>query len=89
MGEATTTSSPVGSDAAVVASEVDGMGEDTADGPLGVLVVVGSTHRLSPPALLLGGSRSPAQSEPPLQWMDPRDPSSALFSLDDVAESVE
>ena len=89
MREAATASSLVGSDAAVVASEVGQTGEDTAGGSPGVLAVVGRTRRRSPPALLLGGSRSPVRGEPPLQWMDARDPSSALFSLDDVAESME
>ena len=89
MGEAATASGPAGSDAAVVASEVGCMGEDTTSGSLGILAVVGRTRRPSPPALLFGGSRSPARSELTLHWMDARDPSSALFSLDDVAESVE
>ena len=47
------------------------------------------TRRRSPLALLSGGTRSPVQGEPLLQWMDARDPTSALFLLDDVAESME
>ena len=89
MEEVAAASGPAGADAAVVAPEVGRMGEDTAGGSPGILVVVGRTRRPSPPALLSGGSRSPVQGEPPLHWMDARDPSSALFSLDDVAESVE
>ena len=89
MGEAATASGPAGSDAAVVASEVGRMGEYKAGGSLGILAVVGRTRRPSPLALLLGGSRSPMRSEPTLHWMDAQDLSSALFSLDDVAESVE
>ena len=98
-------SSPAGSDAAMVASEgvaqsvqpaaqvaapeAGRTGEDTAGGSLGVLAVVERTRRRSPLALLSGGSRSPVRGEPPLQWMDAQDPTSALFSLDDVAESME
>ena len=63
--------------------------EDTARGSSGILAVVERTHRRSPPALLSGGTHSPARGEPSLQWMDARDPTSALFSLDDVAESME
>ena len=70
MGEAATASGLVGSDAAVVASEVGRMGEDMAGGSPGVLVVVGRTRRPLPPALLSGGSRSPTRSEPTLYWMD-------------------
>ena len=63
--------------------------EDTARESLGILAMVERTRRRSPPALLLGGSCSPTRGEPPLQWMDAWDPTSALFSLDDVAESLE
>ena len=63
--------------------------EDTAGGSSGILAVVGRTRRRSPPALLSGGIRSPTRGESWLQWMDARDPTSALFSLDDVAESME
>ena len=65
------------------------MEEDTAGGSPGVVAVVERTRRRSPPALLSGAIRSPARGEPPLQWMDARDPMSALFSLDDVVESME
>ena len=40
-------------------------------------------------ALMSSGSRSPAQGESLLQWMDPQDPTSILFSLDDATESIE
>ena len=40
-------------------------------------------------ALTSGGSHSPVQGEPLLQWMDPQDPTSILFSLDDATESIE
>jgi len=40
-------------------------------------------------ALTLAGSDSPVQGEPLLQWADPRDAASALFPLDNVAESME
>ena len=29
------------------------------------------------------------RGEPPLQWMDPQDPTLTLFSLDDATESIE
>ena len=53
------------------------------------MAVVERTSRGSSLALMLGGSRSPVRDEPPLQWMAALDPTSALFSLDDVAESME
>ena len=42
-----------------------------------------------PSGLVPGGSHSPARGEPPLHWMDPQDPTSTLFSLDDATESIE
>ena len=52
-------------------------------------VVPHRVRREPPPAPLLGGSRSPVRGEPPLQWMAAQDPTLALFSLDDHAESME
>ena len=102
---AATAMSPTGSDTATMASEgaaqsappavqatASGVGrteEDTAGGSPGILVVVERTRRRSPLALLSRGTCSPMRGKPPLQWMDARDPTSALFSLDDVAESIE
>ena len=40
-------------------------------------------------ALMSGGDRSPTPCESLLQWMDPQDPTSILFSLDDATESIE
>ena len=40
-------------------------------------------------ALTSGVSRSPTRGESLLQWMDPQDQSSILFSLDDATESIE
>ena len=71
---------------APVAGRTEG---DTTEGSSGVVAVVERTSRGSPSALMSGGSRSPAQGEPPLQWMAAQDPTSALFSLDDAAESME
>ena len=62
---------------------------DTAGGSSGAIAVVERTSGRSPSALILGCSRSPGQGELPLQWMDPRDPTSTLFSLDNAAESIE
>ena len=53
------------------------------------MAVVERTSGGLPSALMSGGSRSPMRGEPLLQWMAPEDPTSALFSLDDVAESKE
>ena len=53
------------------------------------MAVVERTRRRSSPVLLSGGSRSPARGEPPLLWMAAQDPTSALFLLDDAAESME
>ena len=65
------------------------MEEDPVGGSSGIVVVVQRTRRESPPAPLSGGSRSPARGEPPLQWMAAQDPTSALFTLDDHAKSME
>ena len=69
--------------------EVGRMEEDMAGGSSGIMAVVERTRRRSPLALLSGGSCSPMRGEPLLQWMDAEDPTSALFSLDDAAESLE
>ena len=53
------------------------------------MAVVQRTRRESPLVPLSGGSRSPTRGEPPLQWMAAQDPTSALFMLDDHAESME
>ena len=65
------------------------MEEDTAGGTTGVMVVVERTSGGLPSALVPGGSRSPAWGESPLHWMEPQDPTSTLFSLDDATESLE
>ena len=72
-----------------MALEAAQMEEDLVGGPSGVVAVVRRTRRESPPAPLSGGSRSPTWGEPPLQWMDSQNPMSALFTLDDHAESME
>ena len=100
-----TATSPVGSDAAVVASEgvaqsappvaqaaaleVGRMEEDTAGRSPGVMAVVERTRRRSSLALLLGGNRSPMLGEPPLQWMAAQVPMSVVFSINDASESME
>ena len=53
------------------------------------MAVVERTSGGSPLALMSRGSRSPARGESLLQWMDPQDPTSILFSLDDATESIE
>ena len=60
-----------------------------AEGSSGVMVVVERTSRGSSLALTSGGSRSPARGESLLQWMDPQDPTSILFSLNDATKSIE
>ena len=40
-------------------------------------------------ALMSRGSHSPTRVESLLQWMDPQDPTSILFSVDDATESIE
>ena len=37
----------------------------------------------------MGGGHLPTWDEPLLQWMDPQDPTSILFSLNDATESIE
>ena len=39
--------------------------------------------------LMSVGSGSPARGEPLLQWADPQDPTSMLFTLDTATESME
>ena len=65
------------------------MEEDPVGGSSGIVAVVRRTRRELPLAPLSGGSRSPARGEPPLQWMAAQDPTLALFTLDDHAESME
>ena len=60
-----------------------------AGGSSSAVVVPHRVRREPPLAPLSGGNRSPARREPPLQWMAAQDPTSALFSLDDHAESME
>ena len=60
-----------------------------AGGSLGVVAVVERTNRGSPLALMSGRSRSPVRGEPLLQWMDPQNPTSIIFSLDDATKSIE
>ena len=60
-----------------------------AEGSPGIMAMVERISRRSPLALLSGGSHSPAQGELSLQWMAVEDLMSALFSLDDAAESLE
>ena len=63
--------------------------EDMAGGYPGVVAVVVRTSGWLPSDLVPGGSRSPMRGESSLRWMDPRDPASTLFSLDDATESIE
>ena len=51
-----------------------------------VVLVVGGESSL---ALTSVGSGAAMWSEPLLQWMDPQDPASMLFTLDDTVESME
>ena len=60
-----------------------------AGGTTGIVAVVERTSGGLPTGLVPGGSRSPTRGEPPLHWMEPQDPTSTLFSLDDAAESIE
>ena len=60
-----------------------------AEGSLGIMAVVEMTSGRSPSALMLRGNRSPMRGELPLQWMDPRDQTLTLFSLDDATKSIE
>ena len=70
-------------------SKVGRMVEDMAGGTAGIMAVVERTRWGLPSALVLGGCRSPAWGVSPLHWMDPQDPTSTLFSLDDATESIE
>ena len=62
---------------------------DTAEGSSSIVAVVERTSGGSPLALTSGGGRLPAWGESLLQWMDPQDQLSILFSLDDATESIE
>ena len=65
------------------------MEEDMDGGTASVVAVVERTSGWLPLGLVPGGSRSPVRGEPPLHWMDPQDPTSTLFLLNDVAKSIE
>ena len=60
-----------------------------AIGSPGVVAVVERTSGGSPLALMSRGSHSPTRVESLLQWMDPQDPTSILFLVDDATESIE
>ena len=62
---------------------------DTAEGSPSVVAVVERIGGESPMALTSGGSRSLVWGESLLKWMDPQDPTSILFSLDDSTKSIE
>ena len=62
---------------------------DTTGWSLGVIGVVQRTSGGSPSTLMLGGSRSPAQGESLVQWMDPQDLTLTIFSLHDASKSIE
>ena len=70
-------------------SEAGQTEEDMAGGSPSIVAVVEWTSKGSPSAVVSGGSRSPTRGELLLQWMDPQDPTSILFSLDDATESIE
>ena len=65
------------------------MGEDAAGGSPSIMAVVERPSGGLPSALVSGGSCSPTRGESPLHLMDPQDPTSTLFSLDDATESIE
>ena len=76
--------------AAQVTTPVVGRTEGVmAEGPPDTMVVDKETSRELYLVLTLGGSHPPAWDEPPLCWVNPRDSSSDLFTLNDAAESME
>ena len=75
--------------AQVTVPDVGRMEGDAAEGSPDVAVVMEWTDRESSLALTSGGSHSLAWGEPLLRWMNPQDPTSTLFALDDAAESME
>ena len=79
----------VPSAALVMAPDMGRTERNMTKGSPGVVVVVERTGEGSPLALTSGGSRSPVRGESLLQWTDPQDPTSILFSLDDATESIE
>ena len=62
---------------------------DTAEGSPNIVAVAERTSGESSLALTMGGSHSPLCYEPLLRWMNPQDPTSTLFALDDATESME
>ena len=62
---------------------------DAAVGSPDVVVVAERTGGELSLALMLGGSHWPTWDEPLFRWMNPQDPTSTLFILDDAAESME
>ena len=63
--------------------------EDAAEGSPNIAAVAEWTDGESSLALTSGGSHLPAWGEPLLRWMNPQDPTSTLFALDDATESME
>ena len=73
----------------MTAPDVGRMEGDMAEGSPDIMVVVERTDRESSLTLASGGSYSPTWDEPLCRWMNPQDPMSTLFTLDDATESME
>ena len=75
--------------AQVTVPNVGWMEGDAAERSSDIMAVAERTDGESSMALVSGGSHSPTWGEPLLRWRNPWDPTSTLFTLDDVAESME
>lgn len=73
----------------MTAPDVGRMEGDMAKGSPDIMVVVERTDRESSLTLALGDSYSPTWDEPLRWWMNPQDPMSTLFTLNDAIESME
>ena len=70
--------------ALVVVADVGRTEGDAAEGSPDVAAVAERTGGESSLALTSGGSHLPVRGEPLFRWMNPQDPTSTLFTLDDV-----
>ena len=68
---------------------VGGMEEVMAEGPSDAMVVAKETGRELSLVLTSEGLHPPTRDEPSLRWVSPWDPSSEVFTLNDVAEGME
>ena len=73
----------------VMAPDVGWTEGDAVEGSLDTVAVAEWTGGELSLALTSGGSHSPVRGKPLLRWMNPQDPTSTLFALNDATGSME